>query len=672
MILKASQRGGGRELARHLMNMEMNDHVTVHEIRGFIGQTLEEALEEAYAVSKGTRCRQYLFSLSLNPPELADVSIDDFEDAIAQIEAKLGLIGHPRIVVFHEKSGRRHCHAVWLRIDTRRMVALNMAHYKLKLQQVARGLFLKHGWPLPRGFRKAKDRTKSRFHAVAKKQQDRQKGKPEEKPSFSLPREAWQQAQRLKEDPKALKALFTRCWEQSDGKTTFARALQEHGYYLARGGRRGFVAVDFLGNVYSLSRWLDVSTRALKARLGRPEDLPAIERAREYLGARMTEDLHRHLAAAKLRAAQRRDPVMRELKSLVRHQRDERQQLVKLHHDRWERETLLRARNLSHGLGAVWDKMTGKYQITKEQNEAETLSSLKRDREEMQALVRAHLAERRELQKTISFYHDEYLKELTELKKSVAAHIAAETSPPQQAKQPVTDDSQEALTQKIEDLESRLSAMTGDIASLQSALESQLISEEARARIRVLLERAVAKIQAKIQGEQVQEQKKSALRREELDRRMVEYTVMVRQYAVLQERQRQQQARYQAEYAFSKVIRNMGPSLNGIPLYAIKVMPPPPGKWPDEPAIVKSLRKYNMGGLAKIVLKSPSNASDPKDRPPLDPPMAVVEHRQNVLVVKEMLIRAGDLPRGNGDRRPQVKPVSELSGTVIKLSDVKI
>jgi len=52
MILKASQRGGGKRLAAHLLNARDNEHV-----------------QEAYAVSRATRAKQFLFSLSLNPPQ---------------------------------------------------------------------------------------------------------------------------------------------------------------------------------------------------------------------------------------------------------------------------------------------------------------------------------------------------------------------------------------------------------------------------------------------------------------------------------------------------------------------------------------------------------------------------------------------------------------------------
>jgi hypothetical protein len=74
MILKGSQRGGGQDLAAHLLRLDDNDHVRVHELRGFAADDLRGALKEAEAISRGTRCSQYLFSLSLSPPESARVS----------------------------------------------------------------------------------------------------------------------------------------------------------------------------------------------------------------------------------------------------------------------------------------------------------------------------------------------------------------------------------------------------------------------------------------------------------------------------------------------------------------------------------------------------------------------------------------------------------------------
>ena len=70
MILVGNQRGGAKELAHHLLKPE-NDHVEIHELRGFASDDLAEAFNEAYAISRGTKWRKFLFSVSLNPPPSA-------------------------------------------------------------------------------------------------------------------------------------------------------------------------------------------------------------------------------------------------------------------------------------------------------------------------------------------------------------------------------------------------------------------------------------------------------------------------------------------------------------------------------------------------------------------------------------------------------------------------
>lgn len=165
MILKASQRGGGKQLGLHLLKMEDNEHVEVHEIRGFVSDDIVAALKEAYAVSKGTRCKQFLFSVSLNPPPLERVGVDVFESAIARIEEKNGLKGQPRIVVFHEKEGRRHAHAVWSRIDAETMTAKNLPFFKNKMRDLSRELYLENGWKMPRGLMNIRFELKLVIHS---------------------------------------------------------------------------------------------------------------------------------------------------------------------------------------------------------------------------------------------------------------------------------------------------------------------------------------------------------------------------------------------------------------------------------------------------------------------------------------------------------------------------
>lgn len=94
MIMVGNSRANGQELARHLLSPE-NEHVTIHAIDGFVANDLHGAFSEAEAYSRGTRCKKYLYSLSLNPPSNEIVSTEVFEGAIDTIEQTLGLVGHP-------------------------------------------------------------------------------------------------------------------------------------------------------------------------------------------------------------------------------------------------------------------------------------------------------------------------------------------------------------------------------------------------------------------------------------------------------------------------------------------------------------------------------------------------------------------------------------------------
>ncbi len=269
MILVGNSRGGARDLARHLTKEE-NDHVTVHELRGFVSNDLDGAFQEAYAVSRGTKCKQFLFSLSLNPPADANVSTEDFERAIGQCEKDLGLTGQPRAIVFHEKEGRRHAHAVWSRIDAQTMTARQMSFHKMKLQDVSRELYREHGWRMPEGLA------------------DRSKSDPR---NYSLAE--WQQAKRIDKDAREIKEAFQDAWAISDNRASFEHALKERGYWLARGDRRGFVAIDHHGEVYSVPGQAAIKTKAVRERLGEEDTLPSLPQAHQTMAREMSAMLAR-------------------------------------------------------------------------------------------------------------------------------------------------------------------------------------------------------------------------------------------------------------------------------------------------------------------------------------------------------------------------------------------
>lgn len=363
MILEGNARGYGAELARHLLNPQDNDHVTVHRIDGFVADDLFGAFAEAEAISGATQCQKYLFSLSLNPPMGAEVSVEAFEETIAEAEARLGLTGQPRAIVFHEKNGRRHAHAVWSRIDGTEVKAINLPHYKRKLFGLSRDLYLAHDWEMPAGFRDAGTRDPLNYK------------RPEA-----------EQAKRQKWDPKKLKAMFRRCWDASDSRAGFEAALKEQGFVLARGDRRGFVVVDAAGKIWSLSRWCGVRPKDMRARVGSERDLPSVQDVADGLRELPKQPVDSQNAAFEARRIK-----------LVAAQRAERAALLEAQEQQRLAAIKARQTRLPKGLRGLLSRATGQYQATLRRFEADAKTAEQRDRLAQQGLVQRHLAERQAL-----------------------------------------------------------------------------------------------------------------------------------------------------------------------------------------------------------------------------------------------------------------------------------
>ena len=373
MILNGNARGGAGDLANHLMKDE-NEHIDVHELRGFSAQTLKGALHEAYAVSLGTNCRQFLYSLSLNPPKNECVGAADFEDAIERVEKKLGLDGHPRAIVFHEKEGRRHAHCVWSRIDAEEMKAVNLSYDRKKLKSVSRELFIHHGWNMPHGL------------------SDSAKRDPR---NFTL--EEWQQAKRVGKDPRAVKTAIQDAWAISDNKASFIRALEERGYKIARGDRRGFVAIDSHGEVYSIPRKASVKTKEVRARLGDPNDLPNVATVK----AEIAKAMHAKITVLRREAGDqnrnKRADFERRRRALVERQQTERQSLAETQEKRRVEDSKARQNRFRTGLGGLWDRLRGRHRQITKQNEEDAYTAAIRDQAARDKLVHKHLAERNQL-----------------------------------------------------------------------------------------------------------------------------------------------------------------------------------------------------------------------------------------------------------------------------------
>ncbi|WP_084794178.1 relaxase/mobilization nuclease domain-containing protein [Pseudoponticoccus marisrubri] len=402
MILKGSQRGNAAKLARHLMNERDNEHVELHELRGFVSdEQLLDALLEAQAVAKGTRCQQHLFSLSLNPPTDERVDVEHFETAIEMVEQQLGLDGHPRAIVFHEKEGRRHAHAVWSRIDSETMTAKNLPFFKRRLMEVSKELYLQHGWDVPKGIVNQALRNPLNFS-----------------------RAEWQQAKRAMADPQLVKAMFKQAWQSSDNAETLKAALEEKGFFLARGDRRGVVALDYQGEVYALARWSGVKAKDVKDRLPDVNKLPSVQERREEIAKRMSAQLQKY--AVEINKAYHRKHPSIEFKrtQLVERHRDERKALDDRQRARWEQETAVRAARLPRGMGGLWSRITGKYSRIRTQNELDAWQCYCRDQAERDGLVSRQLDERQQLQRAVKRVRDQRSKDIADLHLELSAYLS--------------------------------------------------------------------------------------------------------------------------------------------------------------------------------------------------------------------------------------------------------
>jgi len=226
------------------------------------------------------------------------VRVEVFEKVIGDIEERLGLTGQPRVIVFHEKEGRRHCHAVWSRINAETMTAIDMPFFKNKLQVLAKEVYLENGWKMPRGF----ENPQLRDHR-----------------NFSL--DEWQQAKRTSIDPRELRGAVIECYRQADNAKSFAAALEERGLFLARGDRRGFVAVTTDGDVYSLSRIIPDKKADIDARLGDSSKLMSVAETRERIANEIAPRLSTYIAEAKRIAHRNMEPLIAKREALkVQHQ----------------------------------------------------------------------------------------------------------------------------------------------------------------------------------------------------------------------------------------------------------------------------------------------------------------------------------------------------------------
>ena len=286
------------------------------------------------------------------------------------------------------------------------MKAKQLSHFKRKLTDVSRELYLEHNWKMPRGLENPALRDPTNFTLAE-----------------------WQQAKRTNIDPREIKSAIQKCWEISDGKATFGHALKERGFHLARGDRRGFVAIDYNGEVYSLSRALNLKAKDLKAKLGDVADLPSVQDTKRQISQTMTPALKNHISEARTNF-KHRSATFDHAKSIMRDQhRAARTDLKTEQEKRDALELKKRADRFRKGMRGLWDRVAGHHSKIKKQNEAEAKTCKTRDAAEHQILINHQLMERRVLQSKIKASRKRQANLLRDLRADVGRYLTMGREP---------------------------------------------------------------------------------------------------------------------------------------------------------------------------------------------------------------------------------------------------
>jgi hypothetical protein len=272
MIISGGARCNWRFFARHLTNVRDNGYVRIAEIRGLTSDTVLEALREMDAIGSGTRAKNRFYHANINPRYGEHLSDEQWLEAADVLERNLGLVGHARFAVEHEKDGRVHRHIVWSRVDPDTMTVVSDSFTARDHERTSREL------------EAAFDLEPVESVLVPNREKERGERGPKNWETF--------RGQKSGIDPKEVTQEVTALWNAADSGAAFAAALAEHGYILCKGDRRDFVIVDRAGEEHSLARRIEgQKTKDIRARMVDVDrdSLPSVAEGRELASQRWEE-----------------------------------------------------------------------------------------------------------------------------------------------------------------------------------------------------------------------------------------------------------------------------------------------------------------------------------------------------------------------------------------------
>jgi hypothetical protein len=245
------------------LRADTNEFVEVRSLDRVTATELRCALFEMSAMGAGSRSQRPLYHASIYTPVWEALTDEQKEVSIERLGRQLGLAEQPHVVVEHIKEGRQHLHVVWLRIDAETGKAIPDSHNYRKHEEVARELEREFGHNRVQGAHHERDGVE----------------RPARRPTLAETR----QAERSGMTPEEAKAQLRELWGMADTGQAFAVALDDAGWTLARGDKRGFVALDPTGEVRAVNKDITgLSAARVRERLADldADRLPGVDEAR--------------------------------------------------------------------------------------------------------------------------------------------------------------------------------------------------------------------------------------------------------------------------------------------------------------------------------------------------------------------------------------------------------
>jgi hypothetical protein len=287
MIITGKSRNNAAQAADYLSKQGQNERTELIGTRGTLSEDIAGACAEMEAIAAGSKCKNFLYHLTINPPEGKTFTPEQWEMATALAEKKLGLENAQRVIVEHEKKGRVHRHFLYNRVDQESIKAVRMGWNYAKHEET--GAEIEKLFDLektPRAF--IKDDGSPRAN-IAPTEKEIEEGK---RKGVSVPK--WR---------KECRAIVA---GTNGTGAEIIEALESHGHMVARGDKVSFLLLDPSGTPHRMGGSLGIRKKEFDEIFKDidPANLPSVEESQKRQQERQEKE---RAAQADIKAAEMYD-----------------------------------------------------------------------------------------------------------------------------------------------------------------------------------------------------------------------------------------------------------------------------------------------------------------------------------------------------------------------------